>query len=159
MAQSSSSSSTHTGRVKWFNTRKGFGFLVDVETSEDVFVYFQDLVVPENTFRNLYEGEYVEFTVDTDDQGRTVARNVTGVHQGPLQCTTPRNQAPPRQTRPRQPQTQGRAGHGRGRGRGAGSARGGRGGGGRGRGQQRDANNFASRVEAGAAQVAEPSED
>ena len=75
-----------TGVVKWFNNRKGFGFLTDLESKDEVFVHFSGVNVPEGVFKALYEGEYVSYERGTDKEGKTVAVNVTGVMGGPLLC-------------------------------------------------------------------------
>eukprot|EP00980_Cylindrotheca_fusiformis_P021513 scaffold8353_cov138-Cylindrotheca_fusiformis.AAC.44 len=62
--------------ILWFDTKKGFGFIVPDDGSEDVFVH-QTSVHAEG-FRSLAEGEPVEFSVVTDDSGRSKAENVTG---------------------------------------------------------------------------------
>ena len=46
------------GTVKWFNGAKGYGF-IQRSTGEDVFVHFS--AIQENGYRNLNEGETVEF--------------------------------------------------------------------------------------------------
>jgi len=57
-----------------------------------MFVHHSALVVPENQFKYLVEGEYVEFSPasrDGDDDGsRMTASDVTGPHRGPLMCQT-----------------------------------------------------------------------
>ncbi len=51
------------GTVKWFNTTKGYGF-IQREGGADVFVHYS--AIQGNGFRNLEEGQPVEFTlVDT----------------------------------------------------------------------------------------------
>lgn len=64
------------GTVKWFNTQKGFGFIVPDDGSEDVFVH-QSAIQAEG-FRSLADGESVEFQVEEDDTGRRKAIQVTG---------------------------------------------------------------------------------
>ena len=73
-------------RVKWFNPKAGYGFLTDCKTTEDVFVHHTQVSAPANVYRTLTEGEYVEYSTTTDDKGKTLAQNVTGVLQGPLLC-------------------------------------------------------------------------
>ena len=52
------------GIVNWFNSKKGYGFILPEGTSEgqgkDVFVHFSSIVAEENTFRTLYHGEKVD---------------------------------------------------------------------------------------------------
>jgi CspA family cold shock protein len=61
------------GTVKWFNGSKGYGFIQRAE-GEDVFVHFNAIVG--DGFRNLEEGQRVEFTV-TQGQKGLQAENVT----------------------------------------------------------------------------------
>ena len=57
-----------TGVVKWFNAKKGFGFLVaDDGTDQDVFVHYSEIQT--EGFRTLREGDKVEFELDDDDKG------------------------------------------------------------------------------------------
>ncbi len=62
-----------TGTVKWFNSRKGFGF-IEREGADDVFVHYS--AISGDGFRNLEEGQKVEFTVTDGDKGPQ-AENVT----------------------------------------------------------------------------------
>ncbi|KAG0576418.1 hypothetical protein KC19_5G078000 [Ceratodon purpureus] len=64
------------GKVKWFNSSKGFGFITPDEGGEDLFVH-QTSIHAEG-FRSLREGEVVEFAVESSDDGRTKALAVTG---------------------------------------------------------------------------------
>ena len=61
------------GTVKWFNVKKGFGFISD-ETGNDVFVHFS--VLQMDGFKVLDEGEEVEFEVIDGEKGPQAA-NVT----------------------------------------------------------------------------------
>ncbi|GJP50958.1 hypothetical protein CLOM_g10113 [Closterium sp. NIES-68] len=65
-----------TGKVKWFNSTKGFGFITPDDGGEELFVH-QTSIKAEG-FRSLDEGEAVEFTIETSEDGRTKAVNVTG---------------------------------------------------------------------------------
>jgi CspA family cold shock protein len=58
------------GKVKWFNERKGFGF---IETSEgnDVFVHFS--AIQDSGFRTLQEGQSVSFEVEQGRKGPEAA--------------------------------------------------------------------------------------
>jgi CspA family cold shock protein len=61
------------GTVKWFNDKKGFGFIVDPEVQGDVFVHFS--AIQSKGFRTLAEGEEVEYELYQDEKGSR-ARNV-----------------------------------------------------------------------------------
>ena len=56
-----------TGTVKWFNGTKGYGFIAPDDESEDVFVHYSS--IQGDGFRNLDEGERVEFNVEQGDKG------------------------------------------------------------------------------------------
>jgi CspA family cold shock protein len=67
-------SSMATGRVKWFNDAKGYGFIEQPEGGEDVFVHFTAIEM--EGFKTLAEGQEVEFEVRQGDKGLQAA-NVT----------------------------------------------------------------------------------
>jgi CspA family cold shock protein len=50
-----------TGRVKWFNDAKGFGFITPEGGAKDVFAHFSQ--IQGSGFKSLAEGEKVEFTI------------------------------------------------------------------------------------------------
>ena len=62
-----------TGTVKWFNGDKGFGF-IEREGGKDVFVHYS--AIQSAGFRNLQEGQRVEFNVEQGPKGPQ-ASNVT----------------------------------------------------------------------------------
>lgn len=64
-----------TGICKWFNPRKGFGFITRDDNNEDIFVH--QTAIYSRGFRSLSEGERLEFETETND-GKLVAVNVTG---------------------------------------------------------------------------------
>eukprot|EP00591_Stephanopyxis_turris_P006579 CAMPEP_0195508686 /NCGR_PEP_ID=MMETSP0794_2-20130614/1833_1 /TAXON_ID=515487 /ORGANISM="Stephanopyxis turris, Strain CCMP 815" /LENGTH=94 /DNA_ID=CAMNT_0040635709 /DNA_START=157 /DNA_END=441 /DNA_ORIENTATION=+ len=64
------------GTVKWFNTQKGFGFIVPDDGSKDVFVH--QTAIQAEGFRSLADGESVEFKTVTESDGKIKAENVTG---------------------------------------------------------------------------------
>lgn len=59
-----------TGKVKWFNDAKGFGFL-EQENGEDVFCHFSAIVG--DGFKSLQEGDAVEFEVVKGPKGLQAA--------------------------------------------------------------------------------------
>jgi CspA family cold shock protein len=57
------------GTVKWFNGGKGYGF-IEREGGEDVFVHFSAIEEDQyGSFRNLDEGQKVEFSVEQGPKG------------------------------------------------------------------------------------------
>lgn len=64
------------GTCKWFNATKGFGFITDNGGGGDLFVHHT--CINGDGFKTLLEGEAVEFDVQTDEQGRKKAVNVSG---------------------------------------------------------------------------------
>ena len=66
-----------TGRVKFFDSKKGFGFIIPDDGQPDVFVH--QTAIHAKGFRSLAEGEEVEFEIGEDHRtGKVVAQNVTG---------------------------------------------------------------------------------
>lgn len=65
------------GKVKWFNNKKGFGFIADPEGgSSDVFVHYSEIRT--DGFRTLEEGDSVEFELAPSERGPK-ALNVTRI--------------------------------------------------------------------------------
>jgi CspA family cold shock protein len=62
-----------TGTVKWFNTTKGYGFIVPEDGQKDVFVHIS--AVEKAGLRTLTEGQRVTFDVATE-RGRPAAVNI-----------------------------------------------------------------------------------
>jgi len=60
------------GTVKWFNDRKGYGF-INQEEGQDVFVHFSS--IDGDGFKSLSEGDQVSFDVEESDRGPE-AKNV-----------------------------------------------------------------------------------
>jgi CspA family cold shock protein len=65
----------NNGTVKWFNAKKGFGFISD-QNGDDVFVHFSALEM--DGFKVLDEGDRVEFDIVEGEKGPQAA-NVTRV--------------------------------------------------------------------------------
>ncbi len=74
------------GIVRWFNARKGYGFILPDGVVEaegnDIFVHFSSIIAEENTFRTLYHGEKVEFTVIEGKNGHE-AKTVNVIDPSP----------------------------------------------------------------------------
>ncbi|UCZ53642.1 MULTISPECIES: cold-shock protein CspD [Bacillaceae] len=62
-----------TGKVKWFNSEKGFGF-IEREGGDDVFVHFS--AIQAEGFKTLEEGQEVEFEIVEGDRGPQAANVV-----------------------------------------------------------------------------------
>lgn len=63
-----------TGKVKWFDDAKGFGFITPEDGGKDCFVHHS--AIQGQGFKTLAEGERVEFDVVQRDKG-PAAENVT----------------------------------------------------------------------------------
>ncbi len=61
------------GRVKWFNDKKGYGF-ISRENDSDIFVHFS--AIKKDGFKTLNEGDEVEFEISNGPKGLQ-ATNVT----------------------------------------------------------------------------------
>lgn len=83
------------GRVKWFNTKVGYGFITVTDGSRsgtDVFVYHNSINVESEQYKYLVQGEYVEFDLVKSESGNHEwqANNVIGIKGGKLMCETRR---------------------------------------------------------------------
>lgn len=79
----------YKGTVKWFDSTKGFGFLVPDDGSPDVFVH--QSAIFKDGFRSLAEGEPIEYKLTQKDNGRTQAVEVTGPNGAYVQGASPRD--------------------------------------------------------------------
>ena len=65
-----------TGTVKWFNPKKGYGFITQDDGSE-LFVHFSAINM--EGFKTLKSGQQVQYEVGTNAEGKTQASNVVPV--------------------------------------------------------------------------------
>lgn len=75
-SNSTNAKQRQTGTVKWFDPRKGFGYIIPSDGSDQVFVH--NSKIHAQGYRSLLEGEPVEYETLTDDLGRISALHVTG---------------------------------------------------------------------------------
>ena len=82
-----------TGRVKWFNNKAGYGFITVSDgdkKGDDIFVHHTGVIVDNEQYKYLVQGEYVSFDLKKMDTGdhEFHAHNVRGVCNGILMCET-----------------------------------------------------------------------
>lgn len=65
------------GVVKWFDVKKGFGFIVSPEVQGDVFAHYSKIEM--EGFKKLDAGENIEFTLVRNDKGQPQAENIVRV--------------------------------------------------------------------------------
>jgi CspA family cold shock protein len=56
-----------TGTVKWFNQKKGYGFIIQEEGGEEIFVHFS--AISGEGYKTLEAGDRVQFEVSKGDKG------------------------------------------------------------------------------------------
>ena len=61
------------GKVKWFDSKKGYGFVSNVSDDKDYFVHFSEIQT--DGFKTLEEGQKVTFEIGEGTKGE-VAKNV-----------------------------------------------------------------------------------
>ena len=60
------------GTIKWFNGQKGYGFITRDDGEKDVFVHYS-AIEGQGGFRNLDEGDRVEFSIEQGPKGPSAA--------------------------------------------------------------------------------------
>lgn len=63
-----------SGKIKWFNATKGYGFIVDDESSKDIFVHIS--AMKSAGIESLDEGDEVSFEIE-ENNGKTNAINLS----------------------------------------------------------------------------------
>ena len=82
-----------TGKVKWFNNKAGYGFVTAVDgevKGKDIFAHYSSIIVPDDHYRYLIQGEYVDFDLTKSEKSdhEFHAANISGVKGGILMCET-----------------------------------------------------------------------
>lgn len=72
-----------TGTVKWFNSRKGFGFITPDDGTNDVFIHYTGINGDQYEFKSVNEGDKVEYDVVEGLKGLE-ARNVNVTEKAPF---------------------------------------------------------------------------
>ena len=65
------------GKVKWFDSKKGYGFVSNTSDDKDYFVHFSEIQI--DGFKTLEEGQKVEFEIGEGTKG-AVAKNVKALN-------------------------------------------------------------------------------
>jgi len=66
-----------TGKVKWFNDAKGYGFITPDGGGEDLFAHFS--AIQAAGFKTLKEGQKVSFDITEGNKGKKQASNIQAV--------------------------------------------------------------------------------
>ena len=86
----------HTGCVKWFNNKSGYGFITLMNDDEefkgrDIFAHHSSIKASGDLYKYLVQGEYVEFGVqkmESKTEHEHQAVNIMGIMKGDLMCET-----------------------------------------------------------------------
>lgn len=62
----------NSGTVKWFNAQKGYGFITNENTGEDVFIHFSAIL--SDGYKTLEEGQKVTFDIEQDPKNDSKLR-------------------------------------------------------------------------------------
>ena len=61
------------GSVKWFNSAKGYGFIITEENPQELFAHYSAISMP--GYKTLVDGEAVEFDIEQSDKGLRATSN------------------------------------------------------------------------------------
>jgi cold shock CspA family protein len=90
MSETATSAAAVVGRCKWFDEKKGYGFIAVCDgplATAEVFVHHKNIKPGLSTRKTLRAGEYVSMRLqEPEGDGKPQAVNVTGVLGGPLMC-------------------------------------------------------------------------
>jgi len=73
------------GCVKWFNKKKGYGFIQSLNDKSEFFAHHTAIKPTTDCYHLLFTGEYVEFDI-TDGKNGQQCENITGICGGKLMC-------------------------------------------------------------------------
>ncbi|WP_430462549.1 cold shock domain-containing protein CspD [Thalassolituus sp. LLYu03] len=79
-----------TGKVKWFNNAKGYGFILADDSNEDLFAHYS--MIQMDGYRTLKAGQAVEFETKPSDKG-THAINIRAIGSNEQSETSPQGAA------------------------------------------------------------------
>lgn len=77
------------GTVKWFDRRKGYGFITRDDGGDDVFVHYS-AIEGDDEFKAIYEGDKVEFEITEGSKGPQASK-LTVTEKAPRPSYKPRN--------------------------------------------------------------------
>ncbi len=77
------------GSVKWFNTAKGYDFIVSEDNPDELFAHYSAISM--SGYKTLVDGEAVEFDIEKSDEGLQ-AKNICRNHDTEAVAMTPRPQ-------------------------------------------------------------------
>ena len=70
------------GIVKWFDSKKGYGFITRDDDATDVFVHYSAIQGDDEEFKTIYQGDKVEFEIQDGNKGPQ-ASNLTIIEKAP----------------------------------------------------------------------------
>jgi len=77
------------GTVKWFDKKKGYGFITPDDGSADIFLHYSAIKGDTDEFKIVYEGDIVQYEITEGKKGPQ-ASNVTIIEKGPRTSTRSR---------------------------------------------------------------------